>query len=402
MLCGLDEQKLACPRRTDFLQRKRELFAHQSVGQNGSTSDDTVGTQGKSIRQLVHAIAKAKRPLITGYFGDVQTSRQVIRLGELIGATVDHWGSEPAFDQIAATQNVGHVSTTLAEMRFRANGILLVGDDRVLHNYPQLTWWMRTPSGFQEDRRVVLLGDFSKTAVQSVAEHLHVTHFACDLKGLPSSLYQYERDLQKKGVDSEGSLFRDSDYNVVVWSPALLTVPIRDVWLSMLSRWMLLANERRRVAGIALSDPSQLTFQQVALWRTGFPGRLQYQNKSWTSDIHQCRAENAQRECDLIIWVDTRDEAHSFPEALPTPGIVLTVNREYEEPDLHTTLKLRTESRQMFRCDGVSPFPVEDAEGLPMHDGAAAKDGKPREPQTGLRLSDLVDAVEQSQQGAAT
>ena len=69
-----------------------------------------------------------RRPLIGGLGTDVAGMRATLALARQLGAVVDHAGSSAKYRNLHVLQEFGWITTTLAEVRNRADLLLLIGD----------------------------------------------------------------------------------------------------------------------------------------------------------------------------------------------------------------------------------------------------------------------------------
>ena len=92
------------------------------------------------LETAIHAAAqildKSNQPLFAGLGTEVQGMRTVMRLAEKTGATLDHMHSEATVRNTLALQNSGWQTTTLTEIKNRADLILAIGTD-IISSHPR-------------------------------------------------------------------------------------------------------------------------------------------------------------------------------------------------------------------------------------------------------------------------
>jgi len=221
--------------------------------------------------------------LITGDIRTVETSRAVLAFALENNAILDPFGSDPAFAQILATQRGGFMSASLSEVRFRSDCIVIVGDDLLLRSMPRLPdLLLRSQSSDAPSAatRVVLIGNWTNESV------LLFRTLGCETQAIqmdPCDFPKAIRDWSKLSLDerSQSASFPSkwmeaSDYLTIVWSPGNFNFEASDLWIERLQGWIAEQNSSRRVVGLSLAGSYQ-TFQQVATWTTGFPGRMRLQ-----------------------------------------------------------------------------------------------------------------------------
>ena len=84
-------------------------------------------TVDQAIAAAARILANAKAPLIAGLGTDVAGARATLALADRIGAVVDHMNMPAKLRNILTLQNSGWITTTLAEIKNRADFILIVG-----------------------------------------------------------------------------------------------------------------------------------------------------------------------------------------------------------------------------------------------------------------------------------
>jgi formylmethanofuran dehydrogenase subunit B len=113
------------------------------------------------LETAIHAAAqildKSNQPLFAGLGTEVQGMRAVMRLAEKTGATLDHIHSEATVPNTLALQNSGWQTTTLTEIKNRADVILAIGTD-IISSHPRflekLVW--NNDSLFRKNKPEVL------------------------------------------------------------------------------------------------------------------------------------------------------------------------------------------------------------------------------------------------------
>lgn len=122
--------KNACVKSVSFFEK---AFAE-------STSKPSVAGKPTELSNAIQAAAnilsKASHPLFAGLGTEVQGMRSIMRLAEKTSATLDHMHSEGTVRNTLAMQNSGWQTTTLTEIKNRADVILAIGTD-IVSSYPR-------------------------------------------------------------------------------------------------------------------------------------------------------------------------------------------------------------------------------------------------------------------------
>src|SRR3569832_312232 len=83
----------------------------------------------EACRAAAIILSGSRRPLIGGLGGDVTGHRAALALAEKLGGVGDHMHGRAQFRNVQAIQDGGWVTTTLSEVRNRADLIVLAGTD---------------------------------------------------------------------------------------------------------------------------------------------------------------------------------------------------------------------------------------------------------------------------------
>ena len=292
-----------------------------------------------SIAQALKAAKEVLRlkeqpvTLITGDIHSVETSRAVIDFAAKMGAILDPCGSDAAFAQILAMQRHGGMISTFSEVRFRSDCILLIGDDSVLRSMPRLPSVL-APGSDMPNKRLVLMGNWSQSSIQmfqSLRYDVQVVHM--DYRNFPRAIRDWSQlssELQTQTESLASRWIVSAEYLALVWSPTNLMTLANDLWVEQVQEWIADQNSSRRVVGLPLGGSYQ-TFQQVATWITGFPGRMRLSYSEW-GDLQ-------------ADYRPHRFRAQAIQDAKPTPIVVrvddLTLtqdhqrSQEYQNQDIH-------------------------------------------------------------------
>jgi formylmethanofuran dehydrogenase subunit B len=296
---------------------------------DGARIDGRAVSLEEAILAAASLLLNAKYPIISGTLLDVHASRAAIELAERCDAIVDFADSDATFNTLTAIQRAGIVCETIAEIRFRADVVILIGDDRLLNAMPRLgPRILDIPASSPlSHRRVVLLGNWSRAAKQSLeGSDRVVTSIQSALPLLPNSLNGLLGPSKPSSTEI-ASLIGGASNLVVVWNPEFIATADRDLWTETLLRWISKSNRGASCAALPLAGRG-ITFQQVCTWLTGFPGRVRFQQGTAEYDPYRFRfpTEPQDLATDCLLWVEQDDEA-ALPVSLP--NILLTAPRNF-------------------------------------------------------------------------
>lgn len=271
------------------------------------------------FHQAVDWVGAASEVLVTGRIHSVESARACVELAKQRNGVLDPWDSDPAFDSIVSMQRVGGYSVSLAEARDHSDLWIVIGDDRLLEQTPRLPIVMNRGDSVP----LLLLGSWSDASIQTWrAAGFEAWSIEIDLAELPKYLSQATRLGSDECKSQIGKWLLESKYTTLLYSPTALNVEYRDLWIDLISRWVLRRNQTHRVASLSWGS-LQSSFHQTCTWLTGFPGRVRFENNSPFYDPSRHRAQdwcNRQQSStqvasrSVLVWVD--DSIEDLPPEL--------------------------------------------------------------------------------------
>ena len=277
-----------------------------------------------AIQAAANILGKTKHPLFSGLGTEVQGMRALMRLAEKTCATLDHMHSEGTVRNTLAMQNSGWQTTTLTEIKNRADVILAIGTD-IESSHPRFFEKLvfNTDSLFNKPKpEVMYLG---------LAEE---TKNLPDMMAALNALMNAKNPINKK-PDSEliggvtiASLkqilekLKAAQYGVVVWSASSLKFPQAELTVQSITQLISKLNETNRVAGLPLnSGDGDSSVNNTSTWLSGYPTRNRFVNGHAEYDAYHFSTKNQLKHCDALLWVSTFN-AH-LPPACEAPTIVI-------------------------------------------------------------------------------
>jgi formylmethanofuran dehydrogenase subunit B len=328
--------------------------------------DGVVVTLDAAIAEAARRITAARRPVIGGLGGDVQAARAALSLGDRVGARLLHRNQFIAQRNLFAQQSRGAMTTTLAEVKQRAEMVVIVGSD-VTRVFPRLLERVFTPNPVfvaAEARRLVLLG---APLPQRLPAAVGVDSVDCGGLDLFESVAVLRARLRQQplpaGADAHEGLtelaqrMADCRYGVIVWAAGDLDMSGADLLIEQMHQLVMDLNRKTRWAALPLGgNDGDLSANAVATWQTGFPmpiefaaGRVAYDPFPDYSDA------------DLLLWLGALPGvgAAELPGvAAATPQIVIGApSRAVNLPAQHVFIPVATPgvsaSGHLVRTDGV-------------------------------------------------
>jgi len=333
-----------------------------------------------AVQEAVRILKKSRQPLIGGLGTDVNGSRAAMHLAEKTGAVVDHMHSTGAIRNIRVLQDRGWMTTTMAEIKNRADLILFAGTDGIT-NYPRfferVIWNDSAMFNRKLDQReIIYLGDKLKPAkgknrstrnsgaIQCKQEqigeiiatlHALVVGNEIDLKSVAGVKLT---DLQKLA----GKL-KQARYGVIVWAPGELDFPHAELTVEAISELIKYLNRETRFAGFSLGgNDGGVTAHNVSTWLNGYPLRVNYGKGFPEFDPYKYSTRNVlkRREIDAMLWISSFNSDIKPPNAR-IPRIVLSdtaVGGPKPTVFIPTGIPGLDHGGQLIRTDGVVSLPL--------------------------------------------
>jgi formylmethanofuran dehydrogenase subunit B len=356
----LELRQGACPiSKAEFERRPPAVTAPCLAGKDCAPAE--------AIAAAARLLRDSRQPLFGGLGADVDGLRAVLDLADRCGGVVDHGRSAGLFRDLPALRDTGTITTTLSEVRNRADLLLIVGPDPT----PALPRFVERCLGEGEflfgvrSRRLIRLGP--GPAAPGIAQ------IPCPLDELPAavaSLRALANARQPAGEAPPGlaelaAALQGASYGVIAWSAGLLDFAGGDLVVLALTDLVRDLNRKGRAAALPLGGTGNLVgANQTCLWQSGYPLRTSFADGAPRHDPYLFSAERliASGEADLLIWIAALDAG--APPALPPelPLILLAPPGSAVPSEPAVFLPVGRpgidHGGQIFRTDGVVALPL--------------------------------------------
>jgi formylmethanofuran dehydrogenase subunit B len=333
-----------------------------------------------ALARSAELLENANAPLFTGLATDVNGMRATLALADHCGASLDHLNGDALFRNIRVVQDNGWFTTTLTEVRNRADLILLVGN-QAIERFPRLAERVLNPRETlfttANERKLVLLGPWEAgtlphelAAMKPRVIPLQIGQVADAvglLRGLiagrPVELASMGEDLGNQLTTLAESL-QAAKYSVIAWSAAEFDYPHAELTVQGLADLAKDLNLATRCAALPLAGTlADITSNQVCTWQLGYPLRSRLQRGYPEHDpvLNRWQDLLARGEADLLLWI-----AALSPQTLPPrcdcPSIVLGhAGMVFEtQPDVYIPVGVPGVDHpgHWYRSDSVCPLPL--------------------------------------------
>lgn len=342
----------------------------------------------QAVQHAAALLSKARQPLYSGLATDVAGMRAVIALAERTGGVLDHMHGSALRRNIQTVQELGLISTTLSEIRNRADLLVLLGTDAADYaRFFERTFGAEGLNG-AKPRELVFIG--GKTPAKPAALPATVTTqtIACDVQALGEvvlalrSLLRGQRlsakeiaGIKKAPLEKLCERMRLARYGVLVWDAGRLDFPHSELIVHMLAELLRELNQSTRFAGFPLGGNEGATgATNVCAWLTGYPLRVGFSQgyPVYEPERFSTRQMLASGDTEALVWIAAITPIPPPKSTVPTivlgqPNIDLNPQPAVFFPIATPGLDHRG---HLFRCDSVVSLPLQQLRASPFPDVA--------------------------------
>lgn len=355
-------------------------FFEQSFSDNIAASPSLAGKVcdlDTAIKTAADILNKSKSALFAGLGTDVQGMRSLMRLAEKTNATLDHMHSNSTVRNTLTMQNGGWLTTTLAEVKNRADVILAIGTD-IATSHPRFfekTVW-NTESLFNKPTpEVIYLGvPAEKTKAGTAPNGTAPTVIDAQTDKLPEIVNALNALLNNKKIKAESASgvniatlaalvdkLKAAKYAVIVWSASSFKFSHAELTIQSITQLINLLNESTRAAGLPLnSGDGDSSVNNTSTWLSGYPTRSRYVDGKPEYDTYHFSADKLAGSSDALLWVSTFNPYPQPATEAPTIVIGHPATKFERQPDVFIPVGIPgvDHAGQMFRMDSSITLPL--------------------------------------------
>lgn len=359
--------------------------------------DGVPASLAEAAARAAELLSAARLPLLGGLATDVAGARSVLALADRVGAVTDHLGSAAKLRNLLVLQDAGWITTTLSEVRNRADLIVCVGTD-VVSRFPRFferVVWV-AEAMFELDpaaREIVYLGEATRTDAGVAPDGRKPTLLPCENRRLGEVLGALRAVLAGRRVAagevagvplaalvSLAERMKQARYGVAAWAAGDLDFAHAELAVQALSELVRDLNQTTRFSGLALAGTDgDYTYNQVHTWQTGFPFRTSLATGHPVYDPYHFGTDRllASGEADALLWLASLNPERP-PPATAVPTIVLGHGAMQLPREPEVFIPVATpgvdDSGHFYRADKVVTLPLRKLRESPLPGAAAALD----------------------------
>lgn len=351
---AIAKQQFSCGKAAKFYARVTTGKAPQVEGRATSLAE--------AVKAATALLKQAKMPLVAGSSTDVHGARALVSLAQHTGAAMTHLNASSTLRNMKVLQHRGWQTTTLTEVRNRADVILMIGTDVVTHNarfFERVVWVDDAMFTDPKARKIVYLGGDQLNTKPGVAPDGRAPDvITCDAEFLPEVVATLRALVMDKPVQVEkvagvavsqlktlAETLKAAKYATLVWVSKDLHYDHAELTIENITETVVALNQKSRAMGLSLGGSDGDTSVNYAhTWLNG----VIIDAPEWESH-------------DAVVWVNSYS-----PEAMPPAGtapvIVLGAPDSTFESTPAVFIPVATpgldSNGQQFRVDGSVTLPL--------------------------------------------
>lgn len=338
-------------------------------------------TLGEAVRSAAAILAHASLPLIDGFAADLSGARRIVQLADRCGAVIEHMNSTAKMRNLFTVQDAGWITTTLAEVKNRADLVVLLGTDAVSRFprfFERLIWSQESMFGLDAGaRQIVYVGAGLDGRAGHAPDGRPPQVIPCNVEQIGEGVGAMRAILAGQSLHAESiagvpvgewaallERLRSAKYAVIVWAAADLAFSHAELAVQTISALIKDLNRSNRVVGLPLGgSEGDFTSNGVLLWQTGFPFRSSFATGTPVYDPHMNSAQRllTSGEADARLWVSAYSPTR-LPDKFSVPTIVLAPPGAVFDPEPDVYIPIGTpgvdHAGHYTRTDKVVALPL--------------------------------------------
>jgi formylmethanofuran dehydrogenase subunit B len=295
---------------------KSVVFFTQKSAENIPQIAGKPATLQVAISKVAQLLKKSQQPIFTGLSTDVAGFRSLYNLAQKTGAKLQHMNAESTARNMKVLQSTGWQTTTLTEVKNRADVIVCIGTDIVSHNPRFFERFVDSDGMFvtAKQREVIFIGE-KNIKIDSLQPSIHAACRVDDLPEITLVLRALVAEKTLKATEVAGVKVSDlqviadklkaARYAVLAWVAKDLDFNHAELTIQNITETVAILNNTTRAAGLPLGGSDGDTTANNA--------------NTWLSGV---ALNDEVVEHDLMVWVNSFS-ADKNPPKTDKPLIVI-------------------------------------------------------------------------------
>ena len=312
--CGLlcDDVQLENNQVVNLSCTKGVAFFEQSLAENTPQINGKPATLQAAILKATEILKQAQKPIFTGLSTDVQGFRAVYDLSQKINAKLCHMNATSMARNLKVLQSTGWQTTTLTEVKNRADVIVCFGSDIVSHNPRFFERFVDVDGMFltAKNRQIIIIGNASNQGIiksDALQAALVLPCRGDDLPSVTIALRALVAGKTLKATEIAGVKVSDlqavadklktAKYAVLAWVAKDLDFPHAELTIQNITETVATLNKTTRAAGLPLGGSDGDTSANNA--------------NTWLSGL---TLNDEHTEHDAMLWVNSFSPEKMSPQ----------------------------------------------------------------------------------------
>ena len=343
-----------------------------TISGNPASIDDALNEAAELLRA-------SQLPLVNGLVADVQSCREAIALTEKLGGVVDHLNGNAMRKSVAVMQRIGEVKTTLAEVRNRADCVVIFGKG-VSTKFPRLLPRILTPektlgNGNTKSKKIFIV-DVSENGTTQCETDNNITQILFNYPVLESLIYRFQEVVTRpkeyfSECDKETEeLFKildviaASQYTTIIWTVSNFNPESAEHTVQALTETIKTLMKNIRCVALPLGgSKGEVTANHVATWQTGVALPISFTQGTPIHDpvIYDGMKMIQHQETDCLLWIASYN-SKDMPPKTDIPTILFGhPNMKCEHADVFIPVGVPGIDQRGLACrtDSVATLPLQ-------------------------------------------
>ncbi len=236
-----------------------------------------------AVKRAAEILSKSQRPMIAGLSTDIHGMRALMALATKLKADLQHINQASLQRNMQTLQSAGWYTTTLSEVKNRADVIVCIGTDIVSHNprfFERFVWVKDAMFTDPNARKIVYLGGGKLDTAHGREGAWVLPSRAADLPDILAALNALLLNKPLKADTVAGIAMADlqklaetlkqAKYAVLAWAAKDLDFPNAALAIQQITNIVGTLNQTSRAAGLPLGgSDGDYSINNVHAWQTG-------------------------------------------------------------------------------------------------------------------------------------
>lgn len=312
---------------------KGVAFFAQKILSTTPTIAGKPATLAQAVAQAVNLLQAAKRPIFAGLSTDLAGFRAAFHTAQRVKAPMTHMNAKSTWRNTKVLQTKGWQTTTLMEVKNRADVIVFIGTDVATHNprfFERSVWNKAALFTDPQTRDIIYIGGEQLDTSHGVSPNgKQPTVLPCAIESLPEVTAALRALIQDKPLNATtiaGIAVKDlqavverlkqASYAVLIWITKDLEFAHAELTVQNMTESVVSLNEKSRAMGLALGGSDGDTTVNYA--------------HTWLSAL--APEEHDVTQHDAMVWINSFSPEKPMP-ATDAPVIAIGNSRlEFDTP----------------------------------------------------------------------